>query len=253
MLVAALFLAGPARADEGPPAPKPTQELRASDYRSPRFHVTQADYKANGLEIRLAQVRDRAQPGFLCRGWLRIRPAGGTPQWVYRGDIEAVGSSYGLFVPSTQPMPHFFLLVEHNGYSETLLLIDEKGKIREVPGGWYFVDFKRRLLFSLVNGEDPAVAFVVLDLDSGKTIFQENERKATHWYRLDSNLLFTTGTDETPEVRTTGYIYDAAKKTVTPQPLTPEMWARIEPVPLDFDPRWYQDCTSEERRYGLER
>lgn len=133
-LAAALLLAGPVRAvrtDEGPPSPKPTKAFRASDYRSPRFHVTQADYKASGgLEVRMVQVQDREPHGFLCRGWLRIRAAGAAPRWIYRADIEGVGTSYGLFVPSTQPMPHFFLVVELNGYDGKLLLIDEKGMMR---------------------------------------------------------------------------------------------------------------------------
>jgi hypothetical protein len=255
VLTVALLLASPlrpARADEGQPSPKPTKAFRATDYPEPRFHVTQADYEAEGLEIRMVQAQDRAPHGFTCRGWLRLRPAGGAPRWIYRGDIEAVGSSYGLFVPSTQPMRRFFLAVELNGYDGKLLIIDGKGTIREVPGGAFLHDHERRLLFS-ESFSDAGPALVVLDLDSGKTLFQAEKPGSYHWYRLGSDLFFTTSTRAKghgpAEDRATGYSYDAAKRTVVPRVLTPEIWSRAEPVERDFDPRWYQDCTSEERRY----
>src|SRR6202035_2684517 len=188
--VAAAALAAAAQADVGPPAPKPTTAFHAGDYASPRFHVTSADYQANGLDVRMIQVQDREPLGFRCRGWLQIRPAGGAPRWIYRGDIEAVGSSYGLFVPPTQPMPRFFLVVELNGYDGKLILVDGKGKVREVPGGAYLVDFQRRLLLSRSFADLPP-SLAVLDLDDGKTVFQGVQKEIYNWYRLDSDLFFT--------------------------------------------------------------
>jgi hypothetical protein len=160
-----------------------------------------------------------------------------------------------MFVPNVQPMPHFFLIVELNGYNETLLLIDEKGKIREVPAREFLVDIKRRLLFLETSPADDPLSHIVLDLDSGKTVFQGVEEDVYSWYHLDSVLFFTAARAAglQSEDRTTGYFYDATKKTVRSRSLTPKMWSRAEPVERDFDPRRYQDCTSEERRYGLER
>jgi hypothetical protein len=49
------------------------------------------------------------------------------------------------------------------------------------------------------------------------------------------------------EDRTTGYFYNAPRKTIMPRPLTLRMWSRA--AKWDFDPSWYLNCTSEERKY----
>jgi hypothetical protein len=228
----------------------PEKPFRPADYPPARFRVTEAEHVLGGLKVRLIQAKEKSGTTFVCRGWIEIRPAGGAPKWIERGDLEPVGSSFGLFVPSHQPSRELFLIVELKNYDGNLLLIDKKGTLRQVPGGSYFVDLPHRLLFSRSFSDVPPF-LAVIELDTGKTVFQGINEEIVRWYRIGADLFLIKANLEGP-VRQTGYFFDFATKIFQTRKVTPEMWSRAEPVDNDFDPRWYQDCTSEPRWVGPE-
>jgi hypothetical protein len=243
----ALLLSLPAHAAQsGKSSGKP---FRPADYPPTRFRVTEAEHTLGDLKIRIIQAREKSGATFVCRGWIELRPAGGAPRWIERGDLEPVGSSFGLFVPHWQPSRELFLIAELKNYDGNLLLIDKKGSLRQVPGGAYFVDLPHRLLFSL-SYSDVAPSLAVIELDTGKTVFQGIDVEIVHWYRLGSGLFFIHANKSGP-VRETGHFFDFAKKTFQLRKVTPEMWSKAEPVDYDFMSGWYQDCTSEPRWIDL--
>lgn len=56
------------------------------------------------------------------------------------GDLEPVGGYSGLWIPKKQPVPEVFLLTKHGSYDGRTILITERGKMIDLPGGFYFFD-----------------------------------------------------------------------------------------------------------------
>src|SRR6266853_422107 len=119
------------------------------DYPPTIFSVTQANFPHGDVTVRVIQARKRTPGGtspFTCRAWLETRKGDRRLQRIYYDDIEAVGFSYGIFVPKHQPLTEYFIAIKEGDYDGRLLLVAKDGSVANLPGGFYFETPDRRFL-----------------------------------------------------------------------------------------------------------
>ena len=261
-LLGVLFLAGlPVRA-ESPRADDASRfrPFDRSEYESGDFELTTHTYRHGRVKIQLTQAKRvgfrSGEPPCGCRGWLEVYEG---KKWVwgkYFDDMAPAGFSYGLSVPLNQPSPDWFAVVKNGDADGRLFLIDKKGGVTELPGGFYFVTFDTRFLISEYVGDFQQV--VVFDLITGVPVLDTRTADSSllpgdiyDWYHDGARYYFTIAR---PGREANGGGREDRKSVyeirVNPPGIVKKRgdFSRLHHKNWDFDPRLFKDCCSEPAR-----
>jgi hypothetical protein len=223
----------------------------ATQYGSDDFNVSQADFRNGDAVIRIVEAKrvlsNEYELPHTCRAWLEVMRTKQTTFRRYFDDIEAVGGSYGLFVPEVQPPVPFFAVVKNGDYDGRLFLVRRDGKVFDLIGGSYFISENKRYLFSHYDSDTSGLA--VFDLREGRVVFSSDKLPAYQhqWYVQKGSYFFTAsewlGTSGLPhEKKDIAYFYDYRSHKIAEKRITGRDLAASKPVSWDFDPRECEDC-----------
>ena len=235
----------------------PFRPFEKKEYAGGGFTVTSRTYSHGKVKVKVTQAKrigsHRQEPPSACRAWLEVVAGGKTVWQRYFDDIDAMGSSYGLFVPPKPPSARFFTVVKNRDYDGRLFLIDRDGTVSDLPGGLYFVSSDGRYLFSEYIADTQEV--VVFDLATGKVVLDTKTPDASllpgyiyDWYYDGKRYFFTIVKEEENrqglvlEDRRTLYEVNLAHPGIDKVPAD---FSRIFHKNWDFDPRKYKDCCSD--------
>lgn len=76
---------------------------------------------------------------FSCRGLIRTIKANCLIDEINYGNIDPVGSNFGIAFSSNQKKQNLFIASKFGDYDGEIIIIDEDGKIQKFNGGQYFV------------------------------------------------------------------------------------------------------------------
>lgn len=233
-----------------------------AEYGAGDFDVTSHTYSHGKIKVKLIQAKRlgprSGEPPSACRAWLEVY-AGKTRVWErYFDDMSPAGFSYGLSVPEKQPSPDYFAVVKNGDLDGRLFLIDRKGMVTELPGGFYFVSFDRRYLYSEYSGDIQEV--VVFDLLFGKIVLDTTTADTSllpgdiyDWYHDGRKYYFSI---VKPDAVGKGLVQEE-RRTVYAVQLNPPGIARVTAdfsrlhhKKWDFDPRVFKDCCSDPAKKG---
>jgi hypothetical protein len=228
-----------------------------AEYGPGDFDVTTHTYSHGKIRVKLTQAKrlgSRAgEPPYACRAWLEVYD-GKTRIWErYFDDMNPAGFSFGLSVPLKQPSPDFLAVVKNGDSDGRLFLIDRKGMVTELPGGFYFVSFDRRYLYSEYTANIQEV--VVFDLLFGKIILDTKTSDSSllpgdiyDWYHDGSKFYFTIAKSGAPGKE----VVEEDRRTIYEVKLNPPgiarvtaEFSRLHHKRWDFDPRTFTDCCSD--------
>lgn len=146
------------------------------------------------------------------------------------------------------PAP-YFAVVKNGNYDGHLYFINESGKVEDLMGGFYFITNDKRYLFSQYAPDGTGLA--VFDLITGRTVYPSNKIPYIHhWYVKDGAYFFAESewirsnlgrATEKPEI---AHFYDFNKKEIISKDITADDLAAAEKLEYDFDPREYENCTT---------
>jgi hypothetical protein len=162
-----------------------------AEYPPADFAVTHQTVRRDTVEIVATQVK-RRQNGdgnpYYCRAWVDIRISDSTAKQLVFPDIDPVGGSYGLFMPKEQPIPGYLFFEKYGDYDGRLYLVDTKGHLTNLKGGWFFLDYSKRFLFSEYVSDGPEIT--VFDLRRRRVIFNSEIPSDVDWYRIGNKYAF---------------------------------------------------------------
>jgi hypothetical protein len=228
---------------------EPYKPFIASQYSSKEFKISQGEFRNGNVLIRIIEakkVSGRDKPPYACRAWLDVMAAKQTMFKRYFDDIDAVGSSYGLFVPEVQPPPPFFAIVKHGDYDGRLFLVDRNGKVFDLIGGYYFITEDKRYLLSQYHSDTSGLA--VFDLQERRVVFSSDKlpEYQHQWYIEKASYFFTasewSGSGMPREKQGVAYFYDFKSHKIIEKEISSAELAASKPVAFDFDPRGCEDC-----------
>ncbi|MEO9513596.1 MAG: SH3 domain-containing protein [Flavobacteriaceae bacterium] len=128
---------------------------------------------------------------FSCRGLIRTIKENKLIDEINYGNIDPVGSNFGLTFSKNQNKENLFIASKFGDYEGEIIIIDGNGKIQRFEGGQYFVAKNGKYLVSSWSS----------DL-SGLTIYDLEEKKVRLNKELDSyygNWYFSEGIYFTPK------------------------------------------------------
>jgi hypothetical protein len=252
---------GTVRGDE----PAGYRPFDRAEYESGDFDVTTHTYSHGKIRVKLIQAKRlgprSGEPPYACRAWLEVFDGKNRIWEHYFDDMSPSGFSYGLSVPQKQPSPDYFAVVKNGDFDGRLFLIDRKGTVTDLPGGFYFVSFDRRYLYSEYAAE--IQEFVVFDLLFGKIVLDTKTADSSplpgdiyDWYHDGRKFYFTI---VKPGVAGKGLVQED-RRSVYEVKLNPPGIARVTAdfsrlhhKKWDFDPRTFKDCCSDPAKKGEER
>jgi hypothetical protein len=121
----------------------------------------------NEVYIQVIQLRpEKDFYKFSCKGILRTIKSGKIKDEINYGNIEPVGSSFGITFSKKQKLSDLFIVSKFGDYGGEIIIIDLNGKITSLNGGQYFVTDNERFLVSTWDS----------DL-SGLTIYDLNKKQ----------------------------------------------------------------------------
>lgn len=214
------------------------------DYPSSQYLVTQASHTLGDVTIQIIQAKRRKPDGsapHFCRAWVDVSRGEKLLRRIYYSDMEAVGASYGVFVPAIQPSADYFALVKEGDYDGRLLLVDRQGVVTNLLGGFFFVTADGRFIVSQYSSDETGLA--VFDLQAHRTMLQSKEVPYQNWYKDGLGYFFAE--DDSPEEENTA-IYRLNLKTakLLKSTIDPKRLQAAHKVRFDFDPRQFSDCVS---------
>lgn len=228
----------------------PYKEFIPNQYSPDDFKISQAEFRHGDTVIRIIQVKKISrkfdEPPHTCRAWLDVMRAKQAVFRRYFDDIDAVGFSYGLFVPEVRPAPPFFAVVKNGDYDGRLFLVHKDGKVFDLVGGFYFISENKRYLFSHYASDTSGLA--VFDLKEGRVVFSSDKLPAYQhqWYIRKGSYFFTAsewlGSGMPSEKEGVAYFYDFKSRKIIEEKITSTELAASKPVAYDFDPRECEDC-----------
>ncbi|MGZ6240558.1 MAG: hypothetical protein ACXWMF_12065 [Syntrophales bacterium] len=229
---------------------EPYKPFVATQYSSDEFNVSQAEFRNGDAVIRIIEAKRVSKEYELphtCRAWLEVMRAKQITFRRYFDDIEAVGGSYGLFVPEAQPPGLYFAVVKNGDYDGRLFLVHTKGKVSDLVGGSYFISKNKRYLFSHYDSDTSGLA--VFDLLEGRVVFSSDKLPAYQhqWYIQKGSYFFTAsewlGTSGLPhEKKDIAYFYDSISHKIVEKRIINRDLAASKPVAYDFYPKECEDC-----------
>jgi hypothetical protein len=215
----------------------------AGQYSSKEFKIFQGEFRNGNVLIRIIEAKtiseDYDKSPYACRAWLEVTKAKQTLFRKYYDDIDAVGFSYGLFVPKVQPPPPFFAVVKNGDYDGRLFLVHKDGKVFDLIGGFYFISENKRYLFSHYASDISGLA--VFDLQGGHVVFSSDKlpEYQHQWYIKKGSYFFTASEWYGHGV---AYLYDFKSHKIIEKEISSAELAASKPVAYDFDPRECEDC-----------
>jgi hypothetical protein len=225
---------------------EPYKTFIASQYSSKEFKISQAEFRNGNVLIRIIEVKKVSRiydkphkPPHTCRAWLEVTRAKQTIFKRYFDDIDAVGGSYGLFVPDVQPPAPFFAIVKAGDYNGRLFLVDRDGKVFDLIGGPYFISQNKRYLFSQYDSDISGLA--VFDLQRGHVVFSSDKlpEYQHQWYIEKRSYFFTASEWYGHGV---AYFYDFKSHKIIEKETSSAELVASKPVKFDFDPTECEDC-----------
>ena len=226
---------------------EPYKPFNKKQYSSNDFAISQADFSHGNVFIRIIEAKriseKHDEPPYTCRTWLSVRKASKTIYHNYVDDIDAVGFSYGLFIPKVQTPSPYFAVVKNGDYDGRLFLISKDGKVFNLMGGFYFITKNGRYIFSEYASDASGLA--VFDLKKGRVVFSSMELPAemSHWYENQGKYYFTTEPDSYDDpAQVVAYFYDFKTNKIKQKNISRSEFAGGKPITYDFDPREYEDC-----------
>jgi hypothetical protein len=216
------------------------------------FSVTDAKFSLGGASIQVVEAKniakDQDRHPYACRAWVEVTRAGRSTFRRYYDDIDAAGSSYGVFIPEKQPPPPFFAVVKSGDNDGRLFLVHKNGIVMDLMGGLYFISKDRRFLFSQYASDSDGL--VVFDLAGGRTVFNSARIPAIYrWYQEGEIYFFTEAEwnadlEQMTEKKGVGFFFDFNTNQLMPEKLTEAEVAAAKPVVYDFDPGKQKDCSA---------
>ena len=231
---------------------KDFKRFNTSEYPEKDFKLSSFSKKIGSLKIDSNQVKritkDHSNAPHFCRAWLQAfgNTDLGPVISQFFDDFEPVGFSYGIFVPKNQVPKPYFAVIKSGDYDGHMFLFHEKGKLFDLPGGFYFISKDKKLLFSQYASD--AAGLAVFDFKAGETLFSSKNTPYQHeWYFLDGEYFFTEsewvkGSGTPIENTKHAYFFSVKNKNLEKRKLTEKMLKRSVKVEFGFDPRKEQDC-----------
>jgi hypothetical protein len=216
--------------------------------------VSHKEFRNGNALVRIIQAKQLSnnsdEAPLICRAWIEISKANQTTFRKYFDDIDPVGFSYGVFIPKIQPRAPYFAVVKNGDYDGHLYLINENGKVDDLRGGFYFIANDKRYLFSQYASD--GTGLVVFDLKAGRTVYSSNNIPYIHqWYVKDGVYFFTESEwiHSNPGIPTEkagiAHFYDFKAQQIISKKITDAEIAAARKLGYDFDPRKYDNCTTE--------
>lgn len=212
--------------------------------------ITTSNYKFGSIEINLKQIKGRNS--YSCSAWLEISKDRKVLHKREYTDIEALGGSSGLFVPSDQPSDKYFMINKLGDYDGRSLLIDKEGNLLDIPGGLYLIANDKRYLF-IEHDQDCCGSIRVFDLQLGKIVFcdRKNEHSISDYGDYETINFYKKGNDvfvifSYDNEITKNYRYDYEKNTLVEDTLTPINLS--EKINLGSQIEKAEDCTCREKK-----
>ncbi|TAN35453.1 MAG: hypothetical protein EPN23_11125 [Verrucomicrobia bacterium] len=219
-------------------------------YPSNNFSVSQADIHHGDVFIKVIEAKRlerHAESPHFCRTWLFVNKGNRAIYKKYFDNIEAVGFSYGLFIPKVQPPYPYFTVVKNGDYDGRLFIVHKDGKVFDLLGGFYFITENKRYIFSHYASDTSGLA--IFDLRTGRVVFSSVDVPAYQhqWYTNNGTYFFTASewTDKSGmahETKGIAYFYDFKTHKIKEKSMSNSELAASKPVEYDFDPREYEDC-----------
>ena len=222
--------------------------FRAEDYPPESFRISEQRLQHGAAAIHVIRAqkikRDKRAP-HLCRAWLSIYTPAGVVLQRYFADFDAVGDSYGIYVPAAHPDKRHFAVIKLGDYDGRLYLVREDGKTVDLDGGSYFVTEDGRFLFSQYETDMPGLT--VFDLVEERVRFSVREGlEIMEWYTKDGQVFFTGLVDDKypPREKLDAITrYDFARHRLVTEPVKEDPRTGARKVAWLFEaPRNNRDC-----------
>jgi hypothetical protein len=230
------------------PAPR---HFVAREYPTDQFKISATEIKRGNLKVKIKQAKrtkNFEQTPHSCRVWLDVGKSTKPVFSRYYDDIDPVGFSYGLFIPTAQPELPYLAIVKNGDYNGRLFLFGKDGKVNDLLGGLYFLTKDKRYLFSEYASDASGLA--VFDLVAGIVVFSSEQLPHIYqWYERNGNYFFTEAewkdnSGRATEKAGTVHTFDIKQQKLIEKKVKPAFIKKAKVVKWDFDPREYEDCTS---------
>jgi hypothetical protein len=228
------------------------QPYVAEDYDRKQLRITTRDIQHGRALIRIVQARKIGKQKIaprVCRAWLMVDVDGRPVFERYFGDINPLGASFGLFVPTRQVPKPYFAVVKLGDHDGRLFLIHEDGRVLDIEGGYYVVSEDRKLIFSQYASDVTRV--VVFDVAAGAPLFVARDLPPIQdWFLIDGNYVFTEAEwdleDKAGPRAKEGVIhrFDLEQHEVEELDIEAEDLRGARRLAHTFDPRKLRDCTT---------
>ena len=225
--------------------------FETNEYDPKKYKVSKAEFHNGDSVIRIIEAKNTSgkyvERPYLCRAWFEVSRAKQTTFQRYFDDIDAVGFSYGLFIPKLPPPPPYFAVIKNGDYDGRLYLVHESGEVFDLIGGFYFLSNDKRFLFSQYASDTSGLA--VFDFKKSQIVFSSDHMPAYQhqWYTYNETYFFTASewlnNSGMPSEKThIGYFYDTDSHKIVERIITKAEIEASNPIKYDFDPRDYNNC-----------
>lgn len=152
--------------------------------------VTEKIENLQQVVIKIIQLRPSEDSyEFSCRGLIRTIKGNKIINEINYGNIEPVGSSFGLVYSKKQNNKNLFIASKFGDYSGEIIIIDESGKIQNFQGGQYFITKNEKYLVS--GWSSDLSGLTIYDLKKKQIRFNnELDFYLGDWY-LSDNIYFS--------------------------------------------------------------
>lgn len=224
------------------------RDFTPAEYDLSQYQVTQGEYRHGDATIRVVQakkIKNTDQSPHTCRAWVEVTAGSGISFRRYFDDIDAATVSFGIFVPKTQEVSPYFVLVKSGDNDGRLYLVNRHGNVLDISGGTYFIAPNKRYLFSQ-STSNPA-ALTVIDIKSEKIVYSSKTLPLIHsWHVKKHAIFFTESTSHEHRgvaKQGMGNWYDFLDHKFVRHELTRNYLDESKPLNFDFDPRTYENCS----------
>ncbi len=131
---------------------------------------------------------------------MEVRSGGSILHQVYFRDIDAVGGSYGIFLPQNQPFKDFFIAKKEGDYDGRLLMVDKEGSLFNFPGGSYFITADKKFIIGGHEVDDGA-SLIVIDVVQRKVVIDGEKLGLSYpdqWYADRLGYFYTENEENNP-------------------------------------------------------
>jgi len=177
-----------------------------SAYPDSQYITSKKEIRQDVFTVNVIGVQEKKEKieksRFTYRGWIEVFKNSESIFKKYYADIDAVGSEFGLYVPSIQPSQPIIAIIKKGDYDGRLFLVTKKGTIIDTIGGNYFISSDNRLLFSQYYSDISGVS--VIDLNQSKVLFSSSSMPYIfQWYIFNNTYFFT---EWAPQGGSSGYL-----------------------------------------------